>query len=236
MLAIAPVPAPIELLAPGVVLELLDEPIVLPGVDELELPLGLDEAELLLPGLVLEPYALLDDDGLELEPMLLPDEEPIVPESGAEPMVVLPGLDEALAVLPRLGQGDVLPMLEEPMLPVVEPVLDPMLEPAPVLAPAPVVESLEEVCACTANEATASAALAARTASLWVLVMSEVLWLNHVRTRSRPMPLGLARGVRQQVEGTRPMAMGHGSRPRMTAAMGVPGKNGARQKDRFARG
>ena len=129
------------------------------------------------------------DEGLELEPMLLSDEEPIVlaPESDAEPMVLLPGLDDAPAVLPRLRQGDVPPVLEEPMLPVVEPVLDPMLEPVPVLAPGVAVEPLEEVCACTANEATASAALAARTASLWVLVMSEVLWLNHVRTRSRPV-------------------------------------------------
>lgn len=130
--------------------------------------------------------------------MLLPEDDPIVlaPESDAEPMVL--GLDEAPAVLPRLGQGDVLPALEEPMLPVVEPVLDPMLESVPVLAPGVVVEPLEEVCACTANEATASAALAARTASLWVLVMSEVLWLNHVRTKVRPVP-----AASQEVSGNR---------------------------------
>lgn len=138
--------------------------------------------------------------------MLLPEDDPIVlaPESGAEPM----------ALLPRLGQGDVLPMLEEPMLPVVEPVLDPMLEPVPVLAPGVVVEPLEEVCACTANEATASAALAARTASLWVLVMSEVLW---VESRSNKVPARV-RGPRK-----RSPATGRGERgPWRAARVRVP--------------
>ena len=253
-----PAPAPIVLpeVPPRLVPVLLDEPIVvLLGLDELVLPLGLDDAELLPLGLLeavvllVDESVLLEADGLELlldveglvlEPRLpaVPAEEPIVlappePEPEADPMV-LPGLVDALALLPRLRQGEV-PVLEAPMPLVPESVLDPMelvpvLEPVPVLAPVPVpvVELLDEDCACTANEAAASAALAASTASLWFLVMSEVLWLNQVRTKSRPGPAAMPRAA---ATGRGNTAHGGicamGSRPCMTAAMGVPGTSAA---------
>lgn len=166
---------------------------------------------------------LLEDEGLLLEPMVLdePSEDPMVLAPlvpVADPMVLLPGLDDALE-LPLLRQGVVLPELDAPMPLVPESVLDPVLEPVvdPVLglvlelAPGPVLELLDEDCACTANEATATAALAARTASLWVLVMSEVLWLIHVRTRSRPGAAALRwRRLRQ---GRRKAAPGMGRIP-----------------------
>ncbi|HEY1230967.1 MAG TPA: hypothetical protein VGF26_26985 [Ramlibacter sp.] len=244
-----PAPAPIVLpeVPPKLVPVLLDEPIVvLPGLDELVLPLGLVEAVVLLvdESVLLEADGLellLDVEGLVLEPRLpeVPAEEPIVlappePEPEADP-IVLPGLVDALALLPRLRQGEV-PVLEAPMPLVPESVLDPMelvpvLEPVPVLAPVPVpvVELLDEDCACTANEAAASAALAASTASLWFLVMSEVLWLNQVRTKSRPgpaaMPRAAATGRRNAAHGICAM----GLRPWMTAAMGVPGTSACRR-------
>lgn len=162
LLAVVPAPAPIELpvAPPRLLPELLDDPrVVLPGVDaalllvpSLEVPMPL-----LAPGLVL--------------PMLLPEDDPIVlappePEPEAEPMALLPRPDEALALLPWLRQGEVAPV-PGPM-PVALPAAVPALVSAPVAAP------LEEVCACTANEARASAALAATRASLGVLaVMSE---------------------------------------------------------------
>lgn len=163
---------------------------------------------------------LLEDEGLLLEPMVLdePPDDPMVLAPVAEPMVLLSGLDDALE-LPLLRQGVVLPELDAPMPLVPESVLDPVLEPVvdPVLglvlelAPGPELELLDEDCACTANEATATAALAARTASLWVLVMSEVLWLIHVRTRSRPGAAALRwRRLRQ---GRRNATPGRGAFP-----------------------
>lgn len=222
---------------PRVVLPGVDELVLPLGLDEaVLLLLGLDESVLLLvdaEGLVLldvdaEGLVLLEVDGLVLDPRLpvVPADEPIVLAPPTEELPVLPALavvsllelGELLAELPRLRQGVVLPVLEAPMPLVLEPVLDPVLEPVSVVAPAlvpvpvPEVEPLEEVCACTANEATASAALAARTASLGVLVMSEVLWLNHVR--KVPARSGCLRsGVQQQVEGTRSMACPPGRVP-----------------------
>lgn len=189
------------------------------GLDELELPLGLEALEL-LPGLddavvleepmllvalgeleLLEADGPLDDveaDGLEL---LLPD----------EPIVLLLGLDDEALELPLFRQGWVLP-LEAPML-LLLPVLEDPVEPvepaepaepdelgllAPGLVPGEPVELPEEDCACTAADATARAALAARTASLWVLVMSEVLRLNHVE---EVPPVPLTQGVRQTGRG-----------------------------------
>ncbi|WP_427912564.1 hypothetical protein ACPWT1_18315 [Ramlibacter sp. MMS24-I3-19] len=204
-----PAPAPIELLVPPRLLpEPLDDPIVvLPGLDELLLSLGLDDAVLLAPGLLLEPYVPLDAEGLLLEPIPpeLPAEPMVVEPLESEPMELLPGVADALALLPRLRQG-VVPALEAPMplvlglvlelvpAPVLGLVLDPLLNPVPeldeepvdelVLLPGLVLDPLEEDCACTANEAAASAALAARTAILWVLVMSEVL-LVEVRSKTR---------------------------------------------------
>jgi hypothetical protein len=107
---------------------------------------------------------------------LLVDDEPdgllLLDDAVGLLLELLPVPDEA--VLPGLRQGLVLPVLDEPMLLVSEPVAEPVLE----LVSAPVVEPLEVDCACTANEAIASAAPAATTANLWVLVMSEVLWLR----------------------------------------------------------
>lgn len=140
----------------------------------------LDDPVPLALGLLLD-----DDDGLLLL-LLLPR---VVPDD--EPMVLLPGLDEDALELPLFRHGVVLlPVPAAPML--LEPVLEPLLLSVdPVLAPELVpglVELPDEVCACTAAEATARAALAARTASLWVLVMSEVLQDESGRTRSRPVP------------------------------------------------
>jgi len=122
---------------------------------------------------LLEATGLLVDDELDGLVLLLDDAVGLLLE-------LLPVPDEA--VLPGLRQGLVLPVLDEPMLLVSEPVADPVPEPVS----APVVEPLEVACACTANEAIASAAPAATTASVWVLVMSEVLWLR--RHSRRPIP------------------------------------------------
>lgn len=162
-----PAPAPIAppVVPPRLLPELLDDPrVVLPGVDELVLPLGPDAALLLVPSL--EVPTLLLVPGLVL-PMLLPEDDPIVlappePEPDAEPMVLLPRPEEALVLLPWLRHGEVAPVLE------------PVPAAAPALVSAPVAAPLEEVCACAANEARASAALAATRASLGVLaVISE---------------------------------------------------------------
>jgi len=142
---------------------------------------------------LLEATGLLVDDEPDGLVLLLDDAVGLLLE-------LLPVPDEA--VLPGLTQGLVLPVLDEPMLLVSEPVADPVLEPVLEPVSAPVVEPLEVDCACTANAAIASAAPAATTASLWVLVMSGVLWLRRHGRRPGPafgrIPHGHGNGCARQ--------------------------------------
>lgn len=192
----------------------------MPGLDDAVL---LDEPVPLALGLLLD-----DDDGLLLLlPRLVPDDEPMV--------VLLPGLDEEALELPLFRHGVVLlPVPAAPALvlegvPELLSVVDPVL--APELVPG-LVELPDEVCACTAAEATARAALAARTASLWVLVMSEVLQDESGRTRSRPVPLARspATGRGNAAVASLPWAL-----PRMERQWACPAKRGARHGRRASR-
>jgi len=176
------VPDPLEPVVLSVPLDepMVDEPVLLPVPDE---PVDPAEAEgpVLLLELGLDEPVLDEADGLELPDApieLLP-----VPPLAVPPWLMqglVPLGEEALpaAPMPRVADPE-LSVLDAPEL------LEPVLLPASVLGLELELElGLEvepdvlpgDVWACTAAEATARAALAARRASLWVVtVMSVVL-------------------------------------------------------------
>ena len=163
----------------------LEEPMVLLSVPLLALPLRFMQGEVLLVELPEVPMPL---DESELP---VPD-APMPPVDESEPVPVVPAREPVVPPRPEL------PMLELPV-PVL-PVLDPLelglelelLEPGLELELEPDVppELPDDDWACTATEATASAALAATRASLWVVM---VMWMVLRSEVERTIPARVAR-------------------------------------------